>query len=161
MCDSDTILEYGLVGAFDTVANMMGEDTAIILQNAEAVFNPSDDSDGVPEGDVEVTYMELKYNSEALSLLLYYRFGVRVGDTILILCNDNASAEIVACLACCRLGAPFVPLDISWLEHDPAVSIECQATSMIATSRPKCAIVVRETSQDDMLDDDSWNYRSN
>lgn len=61
------------------------------------------------------SYIELQYNSKILACQLQLRFGVRLGDLVLVICGGHTAAEVVAMLACMRLGAAFVPVDDAWL----------------------------------------------
>ncbi len=148
MCDSAMMLEYGLIGSFDTVAMMSGERIAIIMkrdlknsffyvpespdelieivsvsdnecvQNSSMDFvgDESDSDEEEEETELEgMSYSELQYFSQNLSKQLYYRFGVRTGDRVLLICQHSAAAEVVAMLACARIGATFIPIDDSWL----------------------------------------------
>jgi acyl-coenzyme A synthetase/AMP-(fatty) acid ligase len=123
MCDASMLLEYGLLGAFDTVALLRGECSALIngpTALSSESFDPSDDSSQSEHSQSSsaengMCYSELQLASKILSCQLKLRFGVQQGDRVLISCDGNTAAEIAAMLACIRLGAIFVPLDYGWL----------------------------------------------
>jgi hypothetical protein len=90
---SQRLSKYGLVGAFDSIAMMHDEDTAIIQSKATAERRTTfDNSDGVSmevisESDLVglqydedcdiLTYFELQLSVEEVAAQLYHRFGVR------------------------------------------------------------------------------------
>jgi non-ribosomal peptide synthetase component F len=213
MCDAEMIRAYGLVGAFDTVTNMRGEEIAVITgrrqrrQHAasvgdgiEEVNDDVDDGDSVagPHGvddannvvddaelsagpatsveaniedddcgdnddddddddydcdqsqdDVEwdgISFIDIQFYSEQLAAILYHRFGVRAHDPVVIICHRHLPAEITSILACARIGAPFVPLDDTWL-HRGANRI----ASIIEDCSPVAAIVVGKGDTDESV----------
>ncbi|RYG65479.1 hypothetical protein EON64_11820 [archaeon] len=152
MCDSDMLMEYGLVGGFDTVVNMMGEQIAVVTgysiiededhdidneenDNKDDNASTSSSSQDGPTLALEgVTYAELQYYSQSLATHLYYRFGIRAQDRVVIVTNNETSAEIVAMLSCMRIGAVFIPLDLSQLSRE-------RLKQILADSSPLAAIV--------------------
>lgn len=84
------------------------DDECLSPENSSLLSFDPDDLDGT-------TYMEIQLASQQLAQQLYFRFGVRKYDRVLLVCADNLEAEIVAMLACMRIGAPFVPIDQVWL----------------------------------------------
>jgi acyl-coenzyme A synthetase/AMP-(fatty) acid ligase len=87
----DTLLEYGLTGAFDTIAMMYDERPAIITT---AHSNIIDKIETLDSSSSEVTYLELQMYSQELANLLYHRFGVRRGDSVVLFCHGHAAAEV-------------------------------------------------------------------
>lgn len=70
-----------------------------------------------------LSYIELQCNSKILAIQLRLRFGVKINDLVLVACGGHTAAEVVAMLACLRLGAAFVPVDDAWL-HGGAGRLE-------------------------------------
>lgn len=139
MCDAAMIFEYGLVGAFDTVASMRGEDVAIVTPTAST----SDDaaSDVCSEDSMNgISYSEIQFSALALSCQLSNRFGVCRGDRVLIVCGGHVAAEIVAMIACLRIGAVFVPLDDTWF-LTPSLG---RVREIVGDCAPHAAIVAAE-----------------
>ena len=122
-------LEHGLDAAFSTAANTLDEQPALYIVSA------TDD-----EPTSELSYLEVQLAVEALCSVLYYRFGVRRGDPVALLTHGHAAAEVVAVLACVRIGAPFVPLDASTDRNRMA--------AVVADARPVAAVVVGRDDQD-------------
>jgi acyl-coenzyme A synthetase/AMP-(fatty) acid ligase len=92
MFDSvDMLLEDGLTGTFDTVANMYDERPAIITT---AHSNIIDKIETLDSSSSEVTYLELQMYSQELANLLHHRFGVRRGNSVVLLCHGHAAAEV-------------------------------------------------------------------
>lgn len=139
MCDADMLLEYGLVGAFDTVVNMMGEQVAVITgaQHAEEAADEDDDEMEF-EGS---TYAELQYHSQALATHLFYRFGVRQGGRVIIGTSGSTCAELVSMLACMRLGVSFVPIDL-------ATTAPGRLADILTHCSPSAAVVVGRNDDD-------------
>ena len=99
----EVLLEHGLAGAFDTMAMIHDEELAIITKGDQHRIKYLDsEGDGsehhpIKENDVEaegVTFVELQMSSQELAAHLYHRFGVRKGDTVLILCHGHSAAEV-------------------------------------------------------------------
>ena len=153
MCDSGLLFEYGLVGSFDTVAAMRGEEIAIAFSLQKVIESEASDEDDIDidkESEnncdssneslyeyIGLSFLDVQFNSEQLAALLYHRFAVRSFDRVAVLCHGHAAAELTATLACARIGAPFVPLDDGWLHsgHD-------RLGAIIKDSAPQAAIVV-------------------
>ena len=124
-------LEFGLDHAFQSVANTLDEQPALFLAAASGDDTPS-----------EITFLELQLAVETLCTVLYYRFGVRRGDPVAVLTHGHTAAEVVALLACVRLGAPFVPLDAS------APGGRERMAAVVADARPVAAVVVGRDDRD-------------
>jgi hypothetical protein len=86
MCDAAMIREYGLLGAFDTVINMLGERVAIVTSFTNEISEDEDKNNNddrsysqtseEPEIELEgIMYAELQCNSIALATQLHYRFA--------------------------------------------------------------------------------------
>ena len=152
--DSSMLFEYGLIGCFDTVCNMRGEETAIYIQrdekdeyeeNEEQLCNGSEEDDDISEHE-EISYLELKAASDDITAQLYHRFGVRHGDTVLIVCGQNAAgAEVVAMLSCIRICAIFVPLKVDGEKEKEKMK------HIIDDARPIAAIVVADNDSDPVV----------
>jgi acyl-CoA synthetase (AMP-forming)/AMP-acid ligase II len=165
MCDSEMLWEYGLVGAFDTVAMMRGEEVAIVTGIAEHHSSSAADDDDMdqdndsPENaegeDAEndgsevskvlegISFLDIQFNSEQLAAIMYHRFGVRKGDPVIVVCHNSAGAEVVATLACARIGAPFVPVDDGWLHKGVS-----RIGGIVDDCTPIAAIVVANDDSD-------------
>ena len=130
-------MNRGLVGSFDSIARIYDENDAIMHSSKEYYIEET--SDEIPN----VSFLELQLLSIDIARQLYHRFGVRSYDNIVLICKSNAIAEIVAMLACIRLGAPFVPIDDTWLVENPK-----KFTDIIYDSKPVAAILVGENDMD-------------
>ena len=136
MCDASMLFDYGLLGAFDAVALMLGESNAVVdgatsVLSSDSIDNSDDSSrsEFSRSSSVEngISYAEIQLASKILSCQLKLRFGVQHGDRVLVSCDGHTAAEIVAMLACIRLGAIFVPLDYGWLHSGTRLkSIVCK-----------------------------------
>eukprot|EP01041_Mallomonas_annulata_P006985 gene6985-14199_t len=130
MCDPFQLEEYGLVGSFDTISMLYGDRSA---------FTFSDDS------LEDIAFLEIQSQSIDLACQLYYRLGVRSGDAVVILCHNHAPAEVVAMLACARINAAFIPVDMNWLHKGDFL------TGLLLDAMPTAAIVVAETDNDESI----------
>lgn len=151
---SATLFELGLVGSFDSLADMRGEDDAIIHSSAgaketeqkEDTGHGEDDNDSHEGEESTVTaatsYSELKFYSLQLAAVLYHRFGLRAGHTVLLVCRFHVDAEVVAMLAAMRIGAVFVPIDANWLLDEERIA------SIVSDAEPWMAVVVGSSDQD-------------
>jgi acyl-CoA synthetase (AMP-forming)/AMP-acid ligase II len=139
----EVLLENGLIGSFNTCCLMMGENIAVAASRNDSDENEIDsksiDSKSIDSSiskDLDgISYLELSYSVNSLSSQLYNRFGVRKGMPVLILCKNNTAAEIVACLACIKLEAPFVAVDDTWLHAGERLK------SIVEDAQPIAAIV--------------------
>ena len=96
-------LENGVVNAFDRQCFGFGDEAALEVVGSK--------------GEVEeVGYSELQQYSLAVGAQLRHRFGVCPLDKVLLLCPDTCvGAQLSSMLACARIRAVFVPIDLSWL----------------------------------------------
>lgn len=145
MIDDTLLQEYGLLGSFDTIVNMSGEQVAIKLQPVEETDEDDEEDDPMSS----ISFIELQDNSTLLSNQLKMRFGVKFGDYVLIITNGNTGAEITAMLSAMRLGAIFVPLSIQ-IEMN-AVSGETRLQSIISQVVPTAAILVGADDNDPIV----------
>ena len=129
-----------LVDEFDKICEINSEDIAIHLSkylNISTTFvsqykkfppqnfqieNDQSESEQASTLEEEVSYIEIQMYSKYLSNLLYRRFGLRRGDRVLIHCDNHPAAEIVACIACMRIGVTFVPVDNVWAHRNSRLS---------------------------------------
>lgn len=145
MCDQSMLLEYGLVGAFETVSSLRGEETAIIKKRdanyslSEEFGDELEDKESVYSDNSGISYSELNFSSIALSCQMVHRFGIVNGDRVLLICGNNLAAEIVGMIACMRIGAIFVPIDDIWL-----LGSSKKIEDIIEDCSPVLAIVVAE-----------------
>lgn len=105
--------EYGLLGAFDTVCLMMGERNAILDPLTDYFQLEQDDDQS--EDDDGITFSDLQFSSQAIATMLYHRFGVRIDDNVLYICDlhaANTGAEISSMIGAMRIGCPFIPVDM-------------------------------------------------
>lgn len=51
---------------------------------------------------------------------------------------DRLFLQFIACLACARIGAPFVPIDSSWIFSQNGVKL----AQIVSDARPVAAVVV-------------------
>ena len=128
--------EYGLLGCMDSLANMNGEQLAVI--NALVPSIPEEGEEEEEDGDEPcleargVTFFELQQNSVFLSNQLYMRLGVRPGDKVLLAGYGSTSAELTAMLACMRLQAVFVPVSVQFQSSSPS-ELTPAVASLLAT----------------------------
>lgn len=146
----ESIFEYGIVGAFETLAQMRGEDDAILHKRIDQLINDQevdDYSKGSEESlatssQLSTTYNELYFNSIQLGTVLHHRYGLRAGNNVLLICKGATEAEVISILACARIGTPFIPIDISWLKDNSRVG------PIIEETDPFLAIVVADSDDD-------------
>lgn len=147
--DFSNLLEYGIVGSFDTICLCRGEEIAIYNDdyiNKNIDDNNSNDDNDIDNDNEGITFLEIQFNYQYLAAQLYYRFGVREGDKVLLLLKEgNTAAEITAILACARLGAPFVPIDSSWIQ------LGNRFQSIKEDVNPQAAIVIGKNDEDEVL----------
>eukprot|EP01031_Cornospumella_fuschlensis_P031400 gene31400-37955_t len=124
--------QIGVVTGYTTVTNEDNESSDEHSEKSEEM--PSKDQVGPTLALEGVTYAEIQYFSQSLATHLYYRFGIRAHDRVVIVTNNDTSAEIVAMLACMRIEAVFIPLDLSQLSKE-------RLTQILADSSPLAAIV--------------------
>ena len=86
-----------LVGLFDSICALQGERVAVYCEEAYL-------------GDDECTYYELQFRSRRLASVLARRLATTRSKRVLIVTEGCALAELVAMLACLRVGATFVPV---------------------------------------------------
>lgn len=91
-----------------------------------------------------ITFSELQTWSISLSEQLYFRFSARSGHRILICTNQNAEvsttgANIVAMIACIRIRATFIPVDMT----NPL-----KLAQIIRDCHPHAAVCVAEDDND-------------
>jgi acyl-CoA synthetase (AMP-forming)/AMP-acid ligase II/outer membrane protein assembly factor BamB len=175
MCDASLLKEYGLIGSFDTVVNLLGERIAIVTKFVKENTQEEEDSeenDSNGEEDTKndegseteelttegIMYAELQYNSMALATQLYYRFGVREGDRVLIACEGNTGAEIVSMIGCMRLGTVFVPVETSVLRilnsqiiNGNYLSAKKKLSDIVSNIQPSAVILVAKDDNDEIL----------
>jgi acyl-CoA synthetase (AMP-forming)/AMP-acid ligase II/outer membrane protein assembly factor BamB len=175
MCDASLLKEYGLLGSFDTVVNLLGERIAVVTkfvkENTQEEEDSEDDDsnedhdtnndDGSENEELTtegIMYAELQYNSMALATQLYYRFGVREGDRVLIACDGNTGAEIVSMIGCMRLGAVFVPVEtvvLRILNSQPVngnyLSAKKKLSDIVSNIQPSAVILVAKDDNDEIL----------
>jgi acyl-CoA synthetase (AMP-forming)/AMP-acid ligase II/outer membrane protein assembly factor BamB/acyl carrier protein len=168
MCDAGLLREYGIVNAFDTVANMCGEKVALIAsfqQESKQVIDeidlPNDEID--TSGDIEpseeengldidgATYFEIQQNSILLSNQLRMRFGVMKGDPVLIIGYGNTGAELTSMLACMRIGALFVPAPFRKQQLYHSKSEDVKFKDIIDNCHADIAILVGKNDEDPMV----------
>ena len=125
--------DYGLSDAISTISMMKSEEVAL--------FGYIFDNDQC----AEISYMELHEAVDGLVSQLVFRHGIKEGDRIIINCSGHCAAEVVACLACCRLKATFVPIDSEW-QH-----IGDRLVDIISDCDPVAAIVVAESDSDNVV----------
>ena len=124
----DGLLENGLLRSFDNLCSQKGDETAIYISSTS-----------------EISYLEIQFNSEAIAAQLFHRFGVSQTDRVAIACDGHAGAEITACLSCTRIGATFVPFDLSW--HHSGNRLR----DIFQDAHPIAAIVVARNDQDEKV----------
>ena len=164
-CPEDILLEHGLVGAFDSMAMMHDEELAIIVEDSSAERGYSEHGSSLVREMQGLTYIEVQMASQELAAHLFHRFGVRRGDPVAIICHGHSAAEVkstlfwmiminlicslallmdclflqfIACLACARIGAPFVPVDSSWIFSQNGEKL----AQIVSDARPVAAVVV-------------------
>jgi iturin family lipopeptide synthetase A len=152
-------LKDGIIACFDLLTELRGEEVAVIYSEAPAqaadptvseVDNENDltsdpgssSSSGASSEANGITFMEIQYAYQSVAAQLRFRFGVAVGDTVLVICKGQAAAEIVAMLACMKVGATFVPVDNSW------VTAGTRLRDIVEDTRPSAAIVVADSDND-------------
>lgn len=149
----EMIFEYGLIGLFDTICMMKGEELAVI-QDVETMSENSlsEPSDNSSENDSSIehngiSYIEVQDNYISISLQLYHRFGFRREnkDFACILCKGNVGAEITSILACIRIGLVFIPLDESWIDQIDKMSI------IIRDCNPSVLIICANSDKDPIV----------
>ena len=128
MSISNTLVQYGLIGSFETLTMLEGERVAIVGKDGE-----------------EVSFFELQFNYENLARQLSFRLGIQAGDKIIGICRDYACAEVSCFLACIRIGCAFIPLDASMIEKTDT------ASRIIRNANPSAAVVVADSESDPML----------
>ena len=168
----DNLVAYGLIGSFDTLSMMYGEDNAVCRSSSYKSNPPTDsqtnntndddnneimsvndeersDDDHIESQEspnenslIFTAYSEIEFYSKQLSCILYYRFGLRPLYTVLLYCQFNVEAEIISSLACMRIGCPFIPIDDSWLYNH--ARFQC----IVDDAAPYLAIVVGKNDQD-------------
>lgn len=78
MCDTEMLLEYGLVGAFNTCCLMRGEDVAIVKDLVNC-FVGEDDNFVADDGNTTefqgISFLEIQIYSEQLAAQLHHRSG--------------------------------------------------------------------------------------
>lgn len=123
-------LQHGIVHAFDRHCFSFGDEAALrIPSGADGSF-------------AEIGYTELQEHSLAVAAQLYSRFGARAGENVLLVCPDTcAGAQIAAILGCMRIGAVFVPVDVSWLATT-------KLRFIVEDTRAKVAVVVAAVDAD-------------
>lgn len=103
--NGSALIRDGLVATIDRLSFHYGDEVAIKIVHEQAAL-----------GVEEVGLTEICENSKAVAIQLYSRFGVRRGDTVLIVCPDEcAAAQITAIISCARIGAIFCPVDVRTL----------------------------------------------
>lgn len=125
--------EYGLVAAFQSVSMMISENVAICGHIYDLDEN------------AEISFMELQMSIDGLSSQLYNRYGVTEGNRVIINCRGYATAEIVACIACARLRATFVPVDSGWMHQGDRLR------DIISDCNAEVAIVVANNDSDGIV----------
>lgn len=155
-------LNDGIIACFDLQVELRGEEVALVLsdkkpspevaptdeeededeQESISQSNSSSDSCSTSSEANGITFMELQYAYQSVAAQLRFRFGVTAGDRVLLCCKGQAAAEIVAMLACIKIGATFVPIDSSW------VSAGTRLKDIIEDAQPTAAVVVAEDDND-------------
>lgn len=142
---SSDLLELGIVGCFDSLSDMRGEDDAVIHADNIQKEDGADHNDVSEEGSCSETttsYSEIRFYSEQLAAVMYHRFGLRSGHIVLLICRFHVSAEIVAMLGAMRVGAVFVPVDPDWLgDYDRMATI-------LSDTDPWMAVIVGASEHD-------------
>jgi acyl-CoA synthetase (AMP-forming)/AMP-acid ligase II/outer membrane protein assembly factor BamB len=163
-----SLQEYGILGAMNSMANMCGEQLAVItsLVPSTADEDEMDIPQSMDEGNAEdaivvdqgeelgweakgVTYFELQQNSIFLSNQMYMRLGIHSGDKVLIFGHGATAAELTAILACLRLHAVFVPASVTYLAGTNTISDASKSMvhHIIQECNPTCAIIVGENDE--------------
>lgn len=123
---------------------MQGENVAIVASdtNISSWWSEGDDLPGI-------SYTELQWSVHVLSVQLYNRFGVRCSDRVLICTSNQTAVEIVAILACARLGAVFVPIDtMTWVL---GMKVPSRIEQMIKDVDPTAAVLIAANDDDDYV----------
>eukprot|EP00981_Chlorochromonas_danica_P009135 scaffold2507_cov257-Ochromonas_danica.AAC.13 len=110
-----------------------------------------DDSEKTDVELVGITFAEIQYHSQALATHLYYRFGVRPGDHVLISASGSTASELVSMLACLLLSAVFIPFDLdstlSEVQHG-INSSKARLEMILEATQPAAAIVIGRDDED-------------
>lgn len=143
MCDPSTVKENGLARSIYASMMMFDDKIAVLNGNSLDKQRNSMDVDGILDEQLEfseknegLTYSELEVFVDQLAAQLYHRFGVREGDTVFIACESFTTAEITALIACIRIRATFVPIDLKWLSDKNKMNY------IVADVQPVAAIIV-------------------
>ena len=119
--------EKGIIESFDSICFSRGEENALLLCTQEETL---------PQ---EITLHEVQLHSQYLAACLLKRHGIKRNDKVLLLCKNYAAAELVAIIACLRIGAIFVPVDESSSIYNAS-----RLVSIAQHCEPICSIIVHE-----------------
>ena len=122
----DFLLEYGLLGAFDTTCNCFGDDDSIV-------------GDGF-----SMSFLEVQSHSQDIGAQLVHLLGVSPRDNVLFIIDgeeEAEGAEVCALLGVWRAQAVFVPVGRQSLA---AIIASTDPTAAIVVARGDDAAVVRE-----------------
>ena len=121
--------QQGIVGRFDSICFSRGEENALLLCNSTGEMEAEDVQ--------EVMLNEVQLYSQYIAACLVRRHGIKRNDRVLLLCKGYAAAELVAIIACLRVGAVFVPVDTSCSIHHAS-----RIVSIARQCKPVCSIIV-------------------
>jgi acyl-CoA synthetase (AMP-forming)/AMP-acid ligase II len=162
----DLIEDYGITGLFDTQSAMRGEAIAIILRlkpnrapqkDVDDECDDDDEDDDEREEDNEehepyegITFHEIEAYSKFAAAQLYHRHGIRAHDRVLLLLcpHGNPGAEVVAMLACIRIGAIFIPIDPSWISASTQGASAGKFAEIVNDAAPSAAVCVASSDED-------------
>ncbi len=135
----------GLVAALERRCWLVGDET--VLRVAARSLGGAEDAEWL-----ETSLSEVVEWSKDLAAQLSGRLGARAGDRVLVLLEDgeHAAAQLVAVLACLRVGALWLPARAP-AETVPTAAELARLRAVVSEARPVAAVTVGESDESPLV----------